>query len=362
MSVLMQAQGPAPKKKNATFKAIEAAIKQSERATKVANAVTNNAVGAALVQVGKDALAPFTTAPKAHRGAVGYVEQGLKGVLGLLSVPAAALDSGLAMATADIAAMFPAVAAATLGMPHLGIPHGHLHPPSFVPPAPVVPLPSVGTVLASGALSVLINNVPAARVGDVGLAISCGTLAPPFEIMLGSSNVFIGGARAARMGDVTRVCNPMSPKAFGAVMAVAGMTAGALGVATQLMDAENSLSRAEEPSDTVEAASKAVAAAAEAAGQALSATMGAAQVAADAVALAMKLLIGKDVGIPPGLGNIMLGHIGRVHIGGFPCPDLSNTVKGLFKIVTGLRRKSKKAKSADGDAETCGCRTCTGGG
>lgn len=353
---LMKARGPSTGE-NATFKAIDAAIKQSPTASTVAKAVTDNAVGGALVQVAADTLTPFTQAPPPHQGAVGYVAQGLGGALGLMSAPSAALDSAFAMATADIAALFPALPAATLGICHVGLPHTHTHPPSLIPPAPPVPLPTVGVVLVSGAVNVLVNGIPAARAGDVGLAITCGSLCPPFEIMLGSSNVFIGGARAARLGDLTRVCNPMTPMVFGVVMAAAGMAAGLLNAETQSRDSDASSEKA----DAADSAAEAVAAAAEASGQALGATMAAAQVAADAVAFAMQMLVGKDPGLPPATGAL-IGGCGNVRIGGFPCPNLMDKVKGLCKAAKGLRRKSKKAKSADGDAETCGCKPCTGGG
>ncbi len=338
---------------NATFAAIEAAIKGSPTASKAAKAVTNNAVGGAVVDVAKQTLTPFTQAPPAHQGAVGYVAQGLSGALGLMGAPSAALDAGFAIATGDIAAMFPALPAATLGMPHVGLPHTHQHPPSFIPPAPPVPLPSLGVVMASGAVNVLVNCVPAARAGDVGLAMTCGSLAPPFEIVLGSSNVFIGGARAARQGDLTRVCNPMSPGLFGAVMAAAGMAVGLLGAATASMDAEESDKKARAADDAAEA----TAAAAAAAGQSLGAAMSAAQVAADAAALAMQMLVGKDPGLPPATGMITMGHP-NVLIGGFPCPNLMEKLKGLCKAAKGLRRKAKKAKATEGDADTAGCRSC----
>ncbi|HTE10176.1 MAG TPA: PAAR domain-containing protein [Chitinophagaceae bacterium] len=55
-----------------------------------------------------------------------------------------------------------------------------------------------GPVLPPGAVTVLIGNIPAARVGDL-----CFCTGPPDSIIIGSSTVLIGGMPAARMGDMT---------------------------------------------------------------------------------------------------------------------------------------------------------------
>jgi uncharacterized Zn-binding protein involved in type VI secretion len=49
-----------------------------------------------------------------------------------------------------------------------------------------------------GAVTVLIGNMPAARVGDM-----CVCTGPPDVIIKGSATVLIGGMPAARMGDNT---------------------------------------------------------------------------------------------------------------------------------------------------------------
>lgn len=61
------------------------------------------------------------------------------------------------------------------------------------------PVPHVGgPILPPGATTVLIGNLPAARVGD--MAVCTG---PPDSIIAGSATVLIEGMPAARMGDST---------------------------------------------------------------------------------------------------------------------------------------------------------------
>jgi uncharacterized Zn-binding protein involved in type VI secretion len=55
-----------------------------------------------------------------------------------------------------------------------------------------------GPVLPPGAVTVLIGNLPAARVGDL-----CICTGPPDSIVLGSASVLIGGMPAARVGDLS---------------------------------------------------------------------------------------------------------------------------------------------------------------
>jgi uncharacterized Zn-binding protein involved in type VI secretion len=111
---------------------------------------------------------------------------------------------------------FPALPAVRILDFDIGLPHGHPHPPN-TPPAPPLMLPSTGPVIpipfVSGAGSVLINGRPAARCGDMGLGIWCGGYFPLYEIKLGSSNVWVEGARAARLAvDVTTHCIFTDPK------------------------------------------------------------------------------------------------------------------------------------------------------
>jgi uncharacterized Zn-binding protein involved in type VI secretion len=62
-----------------------------------------------------------------------------------------------------------------------------------------VPSPHVGgPILPAGCPTVLIANMPAARVGDM-----CTCAGPPDTIVAGSATVMIGSMPAARMGDST---------------------------------------------------------------------------------------------------------------------------------------------------------------
>lgn len=62
-----------------------------------------------------------------------------------------------------------------------------------------VPTPHVGgPILPPGEPTVLIEGMPAAKVGDM-----CTCAGPPDTIIAGSGTVFIGGSPAARVGDST---------------------------------------------------------------------------------------------------------------------------------------------------------------
>ncbi len=65
-------------------------------------------------------------------------------------------------------------------------------------PASCGPVPHVGGPIIKGALTVLVNGRPIARVGDQA---ACNG---PLDIIIeGSSSVFVEGLPAARMGDKT---------------------------------------------------------------------------------------------------------------------------------------------------------------
>jgi uncharacterized Zn-binding protein involved in type VI secretion len=139
------------------------------------------------------------------------------GVLGKVGAAFGMLTTAEQIITAPLAMIpSPALPAVRVFDFDIGLPHGHPHPPN-TPPAPPIPLPSTGPVIPipilSGANGVLINGMPAARCGDMGLGIWCGGYFPFYEIFLGSSTVWVEGARAARLAvDVTKHCTFTNPK------------------------------------------------------------------------------------------------------------------------------------------------------
>ncbi len=276
-------------------------------------------------------------------------------VMGALSMPQDMLNAGFASLTAPLAAIVPSMPAATLTMLYVGVPHAHSHPPSLIPPAPPVPLPSLGPILLGTCVRVLICSMPAARCGDIGLAITCGGFFPFFQIVTGSSNVFIGGNRAARMLDVCRVCSQAEERnevettskllgALGAAargaqtaMAVGGLAAQGLSIAADAAEA------VEEPEPAMQAA------------KAMSAAMNAAQMAADLAAKAMTKMMGKDPGIPPAsIGAVTLG-MPTVLIGGFPMVNIPNPVDLLLGKLARYKRKPASAKKSDGTEGPAPC-------
>lgn len=113
---------------------------------------------------------------------------------------------------------FPAFPALRVLDFDIGLPHAHSHPPNLTPPNPVpVPLPSTGPILKipilSGALATNINNLSAARCGDMGIGVWCGGFFPLYEVFLGSATVWVEGARAGRLAvDITKHCLFSVPK------------------------------------------------------------------------------------------------------------------------------------------------------
>ena len=62
----------------------------------------------------------------------------------------------------------------------------------------VVPIPHVGGPVVMAAPTVMIEFLPAARVGDMLVCVG-----PPDVVAMGSFTVLIGGQPAARLGDLT---------------------------------------------------------------------------------------------------------------------------------------------------------------
>ena len=80
-----------------------------------------------------------------------------------------------------------------MGMPGARI--GDMHVCPAINPGPV---PHVGGPIITGFPTVLVGNMPSARVGDIAACTG-----PPDTIVKGSSGVFIGGSPASRIGDST---------------------------------------------------------------------------------------------------------------------------------------------------------------
>ena len=284
----------------------------------------------------------------------------VSGIMGGLGLLKDALDVGFANLTAPIAAVFPSLPAATMLSPYVGTPHAHnLHPPSGPLPVPPTPCPSFGMTLLGVSPRVLINSTPAARCEDIGLAPTCMGIPPAwFRIKTGSSNVFIGGARAARLLDICKACktipDPPSIPA-GRMMAAIGKAAGAASSAMQAAGVVVGVLGV--AADAAEAAVEDDAAIAS--GKALSAAMGALQLAADRAKQGVEQLMWKDPALPPtgSLGAIVDPSHATVLIGGFPMINIPDPVGELLN-----RLKRYKAKAPTAENETAGGGSCPIGG
>jgi uncharacterized Zn-binding protein involved in type VI secretion len=272
----------------------------------------------------------------------------LAGAIGsVLSLPTRGVDllnEGFASATNFIADALPSMPAATIFSVAMGLPHAHTaHPPSGPPPVPPTPLPPIGPILFGTSVQVLINGKPAARCGDLGLNPTCCGLPPIFEVFTGSSNVFIGGKRAARVLDITYHCKPgggdEAKRGAALALEVAMTAAMVAGMAAQVAAIVGTAQEAENPmnSPAMQAA------------MGMSAAMMAAQMASDLVAMAMGALMGKDPCVPPGtLGAITLNTSSDVMIGGFPMPSWMSIAQGLLKLIGSLRGSGEGGEGREG--------------
>lgn len=275
--------------------------------------------------------------------------QGFVGdVMKTATAPVDALNLAVAKATLKLLEFLPKMPAARL-YTDLVFQYGHSHPH---PPTFGVPIPSVGPILAAGCMSVLINGLPAARSGDMGLMVWCGGYFPIFEVMTGSSHVFIGGSRAARqVMDITFHCLPdpfggkyglgkldVAMAIFGVGMSALGLAAAMEGEAAAEAKADKAEVIASESASDDQAIADAASAAASAAAAGVGTATAAAQLAADVAAAAMGLLMGKDPGVGFPFGIITMGSP-NVLVGGFPMPGWMTILKGLGKMLKPLIRR-----------------------
>jgi uncharacterized Zn-binding protein involved in type VI secretion len=285
-------------------------------------------------------------------------QQTVGGIMGGYTVLKDALDVGFANLTAPIAAIMPSLPAATIVSPYVGTPHAHpTHPPSGPPPVPPTPMPSLGMVTLGITPRVLINSMPAARCEDIGLAPTCCGLPPAwFKITTGSSNVFIGGSRAARIGDICKACKmiPEPPTiSAGKVMGAIGKAAGA--ASTAMTVGGLAASGLGIVADVAEAATEDDAAMQSA--KVLSAAMGAAQMAADAVKQAVEKTMWKDPSMPPtgSMGAIIDPSHATVLIGGFPMVNIKNPAE---QLLNRLKRYKSRTQSDDPEEQKQGPKGC----
>ncbi len=160
-------------------------------------------------------FAPLLDGTPEDQGVFGRVDAVFQAIAQTIALPGAIADTSIAAVSSAILPPGNGMPAATIvtGL-HFGLPHYHPTTVAFG-----IPLPGFGPAVLVGALDVAITGLPALRTGDVGFAFGC-LGQPNFEVSTGSSSVFVGGKRAARMFDFTRHCNPIP--LLGAANGVAG--------------------------------------------------------------------------------------------------------------------------------------------
>jgi uncharacterized Zn-binding protein involved in type VI secretion len=295
---------------------------------------------------------PMTTVEKAQRVAahIRRVNSIVGSVMGAINMGQDMLNVGFANLTAPLAAIAPSLPAATITTMYVGLPHTHTHPPSLIPPAPPIPLPSLGPILLGTCVRVLIGGMPAARCGDIGIAVTCCGIAPFYQVKTGSSNVFIGGNRAARVLDICKACASgertiEAGKFLAALGKVASVLSTGLAVAGMLAGLGGVIADAAEAATVDDDAAMASA-------KALAASMGAAALAADAAAMALSKTMGTDPATSPSMGALLPGNP-MVLIGGFPMVNIPNPINFLLDKL-----KRFKAKPPAGDHPPVGKPDC----
>jgi uncharacterized Zn-binding protein involved in type VI secretion len=276
-------------------------------------------------------------------------------VLGAVGAAAELINTGVAVLTNSISAVLPSFPAAQVTSFYLGVPHGHLHPPSLLPVSPIpIPLPTLGMISLGCSLQVLVGGMPAARVGDLGIAPTCGGFAPFFTVFLGSSKVFIGGTRAARATDMCTACTPSTAgvaRGLAKAMAVAGKAVAMAGIAASAIEAGKGVAGA----ITAPSAAESQEAAASAAANAINAAMAAAQMAADAAATALSATMGTDPAVPPGMIGFVTNGATNVLVAGMPMPNIPDPAQWLLKKLQAKldKRAAEKMAAAVGGGGGC---------
>ncbi|WP_394837760.1 PAAR domain-containing protein [Pendulispora rubella] len=314
---------------------VQAKIEPAQQQAKAAAAAVKGgpAVGAAPAAAPGEAPPPKPPVnPVATvMGAVGAVQE-------VMSMPIELINTGVAMVANLVP--YPSFPAATMGSMYIAPPHAHSHPPSLIPPAPPVPLPSIGAVLLGCTIKCLINYMPAARAGDIGLALTCCGIMPMFEIKTGSATVFIGGVRAARMLDIAGACIKATSGSFRAAMKGmigVGTALGVAGIASDAIDASQ-----EQDAEMAKASASAAA-------------IDAADMAIDMAASAISASMGSDPAIPP-LPGLLLTGAPNVLIGGIPLPNIPDPVQLLLKKLKSKLKRKKKENGGSDDDMPGGCR------
>jgi RHS repeat-associated protein len=284
--------------------------------------------------------------PSEAEGAWAWPDIVVQSLLAVAHVPGEVVDALVAGATSLVLPPGHGLPPASLCTLHIGLPHSH--PTNLTG----VPLPGIGPPQLVGALQVLLGGLPALRLGDVGFAPTC-LGSPTFQILTGSSNVFIGGKRAARIGDFTKHCPPpgipevasVVGEAFDAAMhglSVAAIATGAVAHGAALASAIEDDSAGSEEVHELAVAGAALA---------LAGTL--AQGAADLALGPLHQSIGLIPSASPGDG-MLLGPppIRPVLVGGLPMPDLASAANAAVGrlLRRGMHWGARRAGMSGEDA------------
>jgi hypothetical protein len=176
-----------------------------------------------------------------------------------------------------------------------------------------------------------------------------------YEIMTGSSSVYIGGSRAARIGiDITMHCKPGGG---------AGKVASAAAKMSKLQKVAAVAAKVASVASKVAAVGKVAGDyaqaeaddnAAMASAVALNAAMTSAQMAADAIAMALSKQMGTDQPEVPPTGTpgmIALNGAPTVLIGGLPLPSFAKVAEALGNRLKGLKGQRGGGSGSSGNSD-----------